>query len=980
MSKRKFCLPGSDSPKAKINDPEKGCGQCDATDQKWSDWIAFAQVVRGDERMADAAEFVAGVIGHAVGRASKSSTFTAKDGDKTKGRSNAKTSKKAGGKVDLPKSLTLYPWSLINAAPFLERFGCPDVRAASDRLRDAGLQIGDLRHKVASSPDRWETARVLVYPVWGQGGSEAGPVNWIVERVDSQKLFAWSSGQPDPGNPRPKRKVIGGNSRGLIGDIRQIDSLLNGTLPARLSIKTEGISDWMTAVLRDDIPPDSFILTNPFGARDSRQSWEQERWSFDLFADRELWVIHDADAAGQVGSVGESHASGKVTPGWCQRFAEAGAQCRNVKLPFPTEKSHGPDLRDFFRGGGTFADLAERAAKSSLIQPLTDIENSEPSRKKIIWTTDEKKLVQSSIAALAKSPSIYQRGGKLFDVTTDDHPLNRDELTLQVRRLPTAHLRTELSSLAEFVVENEGGETRPKTLTDSLCKQIDKFASYPGVRKLDGVAEFPFLRPDGSVCSEPGYDSATRTYLETSLRVEVPDKPTRDDALRSAERLLDLVRDFEFKEEHHRSAWLAGLLTLFAKPAIRGCCPLFIFEASSAGSGKTRLVDLISTIATGRSMTRNPWPSKDEEVCKSVTSIVTSGIPMVLFDNCKTVLGGQSIEALGTAETWKARILGKSEETPEMPIRQTFFFSANNALVSSDIARRGCFVRLEPSVENPDLRDDFKYNDLLGHAAKHRAQLASDVFIILRAFLLSGAQPTIQRWGSFEAWSKLIRGSIEWLSLPDPIAGTISVKADTHASDVFPDLIAGLLEADLDEGSEIRAADIHELIQVHNGYGDYVHRRLRDAILSLLGDRKCTTRRIGMALKVFDGRILNGQKFSSSRNANNTTAWTIRPVGRRNSGTSGTSGGQSEILLNEYMGSATGASNPATTPNSSSRSGVPANCSPSCSESDQVEKKFGSEIKVVCGRCGRFFGRKKKLAERPEQEADDGAAKEKLFD
>lgn len=947
LSKRKFFLPGSagSKPKAKINDPETGWGQDDESGQKWADYLGLAAIVQGNAKPSESAEWLAGVIRFDIPTVAPRS--------------------KANGKSKLPKGPELKPFNPTKVGMYLLKQGHKPDKALelAGRLKDAGVQMGEYRCKTASCPDKWDALSVICFPVWGELGSAADPVNWIAERTDGELLYAWTpKGEPDPDNPRPKRKCIGGKARGIIGDIRQIYALSKGNLPEGPCIKTEGVSDWMAAMLRDDLPDGAMVWTNPFGCRDVRQTWERDPWSFDLFRGREVWVIHDADKPGQIGAIGERLANGKHSPGWCQRLAEAGATCKNVTLPFKCDDSHGSDLRDWLRNG-PFSELIERAAKSEAITPIKESESSQPTRDKIAWTDNEKLLVEASIRALAKSPDVFQRGGELFDVTMAQHPLSPDESVLQVRRLPLAHLRTVLSSLAQFIAESKSGESHPKTITDTLTRQIDSYASYPGISELWSVAEYPFLRPDGSVCTESGYDAATRTYLKTNLRANVLDKPTRADAIEAARRILDLVCDFAFKEGHHRSAWLAGLLTVFAKPAIRGCCPLFIIEASMQGSGKTRLADLISMIAKGRLMTRNPWPSRDEELAKSITAIVSSGIPTVLFDNCKTVLGGQSLEALGTAETWKSRILGESRETPEMPVRQVFFFTGNNCSVTADVARRGCFTRLEPDCEAPDERDDFRHTDLLGHALKNRESLVADVLTILRAFRLSGDRPHVKRWGGFEQWSELIRGAIIWLSLPeipDPVEGTISMKKDTHASDVFGDLLDGLQEAGLDpseDDSSITTAEILERIPMQNGYGDFVNKKLRDAIQSACGEKKCTTQRVGMILKRYDGRILQGIKFFAERNTKNVTVWRIVSMNPGTQEPTGASTVPRENDFSEREISDTHKTNIQGAVKVPAGSGVPAKCSPTCKEVDRITEGIPGSQRVICGICGKFYGR-----------------------
>src|SRR6185369_9319887 len=94
--------------------------------------------------------------------------------------------------------------------------------------------------------------------------------------------------------------------------------------------------------------------------------------------------------------------------------------------------------------------------------------------------------------------------------------------------------------------------------------------------------------------------------------------------------LLDLIGQFDFASPAHRSTWLCALLTVLSRFAFSGPAPLFLFEASTAGSGKTLLADLLSCIAFGRPASRTPFSPHDEEMRKKITSAAMAGDRMIL--------------------------------------------------------------------------------------------------------------------------------------------------------------------------------------------------------------------------------------------------------------------------------------------------------------------------------------------------------------
>jgi putative DNA primase/helicase len=117
---------------------------------------------------------------------------------------------------------------------------------------------------------------------------------------------------------------------------------------------------------------------------------------------------------------------------------------------------------------------------------------------------------------------------------------------------------------------------------------------------LAGVVHAPVLRGDGSVLTEAGYDPATGLLFDP-LGVEfppVPDRPTREDAVKALGELAAIVKDFPFVTPAHRAVALSGLLTSVCRRAL-ATAPLHAFSAPIRGSGKSKLVDIASVIATG---------------------------------------------------------------------------------------------------------------------------------------------------------------------------------------------------------------------------------------------------------------------------------------------------------------------------------------------------------------------------------------------
>ena len=174
------------------------------------------------------------------------------------------------------------------------------------------------------------------------------------------------------------------------------------------------------------------------------------------------------------------------------------------------------------------------------------------------------------------------------------------------------------------------------------------------------MTNYPVLREDGSVLTEPGYDLVTGLYLHwQGGPLAVPGNPTKDDAVRAAGELLDVVSDFPFAKAHHRSAWLAALLTLPAKPWINGPVPMFLTDGNIRGCGKGLLLEVIAQILTGCPFPMATFPVHDKypaeaeaELSKTITSALLAGQRMILFDNLVGQIANATLDRALTAKWW----------------------------------------------------------------------------------------------------------------------------------------------------------------------------------------------------------------------------------------------------------------------------------------------------------------------------------------
>ena len=210
-------------------------------------------------------------------------------------------------------------------------------------------------------------------------------------------------------------------------------------------------------------------------------------------------------------------------------------------------------------------------------------------------------------AILLKADLFYQRGGRLVRAMTpapDAHGVRRDADAMVLHQVTAPHFRETIDRHVriERNYKTRDGVSRVKVIDCPLSTANEYLARGPGSRfpEVHGIARAPFIRDDGTICSVPGYDLATGLLLAIpSGMLMPPANPTRDDAVAALDRLSEPVAAMPFRSPVDKSVFQAGVLTGVARPTL-DTAPLFGFSAPTRGSGKSKLCEFISVIATGK--------------------------------------------------------------------------------------------------------------------------------------------------------------------------------------------------------------------------------------------------------------------------------------------------------------------------------------------------------------------------------------------
>ncbi|MCC0024425.1 MAG: hypothetical protein H6874_09405 [Hyphomicrobiaceae bacterium] len=480
----------------------------------------------------------------------------------------------------------------------------------------------------------------------------------------------------------------------------------------------------------------------------------------------------------------------------------------------------------------------------------------------------EQRLIDQSVP-------LFQSKGRLvrvirLDDAAEDAGIRRPAGALVIHT-PNDHLLLEtIARPVKFATWNARREQWVENLPPlEFAKHFNARGTWK-LRVLRGIVEAPTLRADGTVLSKPGYDDASGIWLDTGgvEFPEIPESPTRKDALHALDRLKDVIKDFPFVPDDeagelgdpssHRSVALSAILTGVCRKALR-TAPGHGFDATSMATGKTLLCDVVSIIATGRPTSAISQGKSEEEFDKRLFSILLQGDPVIVIDNIDRPVRSDEFCTVLTAEEWQCRVLGISGNKT-VPTNVLFLLNGNGLQFEGDIRTRVIMCHLDAGVENPGAR---KFDrDLRTYVPEHRPQLVAAALTVLRAFVVAG-RPGVEdldAFGRFEDWSNLVRGALVWLGEPDPCA----TREALDAIDPERDNLAALMRAWLKViGTEkwVTAKQVIDAAQPDFGDSvDAIDNDLDEALLTLFPRFK-TTKTVGRYLTKYKGRIVDGMRI-----------------------------------------------------------------------------------------------------------------------
>ena len=492
--------------------------------------------------------------------------------------------------------------------------------------------------------------------------------------------------------------------------------------------------------------------------------------------------------------------------------------------------------------------------------------------------------------------NLYQRAGSLVRAIHTEKAIEEKGVTIPANTL-TIHAINEtwLSCYFTKIAKWQKYDKRFRCYEriDAEPKYSHTYFSLVGdwnLPVLRGIIECPTLRRDGSLLLKNGYDKASGLYVDyQGEKVNVLNNPTKQDALDALEILKQPLKDFSFLAEIDRAVILAAMLTAVVNYSIP-TTPWFAIDAPIMGSGKSLLADIVSMIATGRKATVISQGNDETEDEKRLGALLMRGVPLLNLDNIERPVSGDMICSMTTQTQVSVRQLGQSKMI-DLPTNCTKLATGNNIVFKGDMTRRVLLCQLDPQCERPDARKfDIDLNEWIP-ANRHR--LLSAALTVMRAYIHAGKPLAgeITAYGSFDDWNNLIRASLLWLGVDDPMDTRQRLESSDPVKSELGAVLALWNRAFSGQGKT--TAEIAESCELSQ-HADLKH-ALMDVAGSMRGGNVVDARRLGYWLKKYQNRVEGGLRFEKSGvdSHSKVVFWIVRKV----AGNAGNAGNDSVLTL-----------------------------------------------------------------------------------
>jgi len=398
---------------------------------------------------------------------------------------------------------------------------------------------------------------------------------------------------------------------------------------------------------------------------------------------------------------------------------------------------------------------------------------------------------------LAKQPHIFERAVPVRVVIKE----NTNEIFVEPLK-PAAVIDEAHRVIQPYKIKRQARSQEPVNIT--LPHQVASIyldnSRHWNLRVLNGFSTGPLVSKGGTIRTAMGYDEATKLWCHGIPDVQVPPRPTREEAEAALATLRQHFCTFAFADAvrakpgtmtPHGPAWvhvkappgqdescaLAAVMTavvrssLWLAPGIAITAP----ARSGAGTGKGLLTRTICSIAFGFQPSAVTTGSGSEELDKRLTAMLISADPAILLDNVNEQgLKSNILASAITERPASIRPLG-STATIKLNPSSLIIVNGNGLRLSEDLVRRFIPVKLDTGTENPEARPFT--GDFLKDTQAQRADLLAAALIIFSwGQQVSGGLPAGLPLGSFGDWGAWCRDPLVALGCQDPVARISEMK------------------------------------------------------------------------------------------------------------------------------------------------------------------------------------------------------------
>ena len=425
------------------------------------------------------------------------------------------------------------------------------------------------------------------------------------------------------------------------------------------------------------------------------------------------------------------------------------------------------------------------------------------------------KVVNKGRTILTQRKEIYSFAGQVARVLeTADEQTGEESFSIDLVSGPA--MQHIANGELQFFSVNEKGDKLPKSCSPNVASLLLANKGQH-LAPLAGITRRAFLRSDGSIATEDGYDERSHLFLSNLPDMEpIPEVVSKEQARAALEHLLKPVSEFPLGDDISSVNLACAIFASVLRPSLP-TCPFFVINAPQYESGKTLLTSSILGLQRGATEGAIALDRGGiEELEKKLSGALLAGAECIWIDNLNASLNSSLMAMMATSQYPTIRQFGK---LTNLAVRNNAFviINGNGAVLQNDLARRNLAINLDPHTPAPGLRSGFK-TDPLGEYRDNRGAYIRDVLMIVRAYQRSGETVQTAPFGSFPEFKRLVVEPLVWLGMDDPIMNLIeglmeAVPWHSAAEEMFESWHRQFAD------KQITAADLHAWLKA-NGISD----------------------------------------------------------------------------------------------------------------------------------------------------------------